>query len=194
MRKIVECVPNFSEGRNETVINEIAEAIRKTNGCTLLVVDPSRSTHRTVYTFVGDPDSIIEGALASARVAREKIDMRKHKGEHPRFGAMDVCPFVPVVGVTMEDCVEIAKKFAKRAAEELKVPFFLYEEAAVNDYRQKLPDVRKGDYEALEARLSDPKWKPDFGPTQFVPAWGATATGARMFLIAYNVNILGTFW
>ncbi len=194
MRKIVECVPNFSEGRNEAVINAIADAIRNTQGCTLLDVDPGKSTHRTVYTFVGDPDSVIEGALAGARVARVKIDMRNHKGEHPRFGAMDVCPFIPVAGVTMEECAEIAKKFAKRAAEELNVPFFLYEEAAEHDYRRKLPDVRRGEYEALEGRLSDPKskWKPDFGPSEFVPAWGATATGARMFLIAYNVNILGT--
>ncbi|MBF0376379.1 MAG: glutamate formimidoyltransferase [Desulfamplus sp.] len=192
MKKIVECVPNFSEGRNKEVIDAISDAIRQTKGCTLLDVDPGQSTNRTVYTFVGDPDSVIEGALAAARVARVKIDMRHHKGEHPRFGAMDVCPFIPVAGVTMQDCAQIAKKFAAKAAEELKVPFFLYEEAAEHDYRRKLPDVRKGEYEALEERLKDPKWKPDFGPAEFVPTWGATATGARMFLIAYNVNILGT--
>ncbi|MBF0468606.1 MAG: glutamate formimidoyltransferase, partial [Desulfamplus sp.] len=192
MKKIVECVPNFSEGRDTTVIDAIADAIRQTQGCTLLDVDPGKSTNRTVYTFVGDPDSVIEGALAAARVARVKIDMRRHKGEHPRFGAMDVCPFIPVAGVTMQDCAEISKKFAAMAAKELNVPFFLYEEAATQDYRRKLPDVRKGEYEALEERLKDPRWKPDFGPSEFVPAWGATATGARMFLIAYNVNILGT--
>ena len=192
MRKIVECVPNFSEGRDAAVIEAISDAIRQTEGCALLDVDPGKSTHRTVYTFVGDPDSVIEGALAAARVARQKIDMTKHKGEHPRFGAMDVCPFIPVAGVTMEDCAEIAKKFGARAADELGVPFFLYEEAAEEDYRRKLPDVRRGEYEALEERLKDPKWKPDFGPAEFVPTWGATATGARMFLIAYNVNILGT--
>ncbi|MBF0241967.1 MAG: glutamate formimidoyltransferase [Desulfamplus sp.] len=192
MNKIVECVPNFSEGRNKEVIDAISDTIRQTKGCTLLDVDPGQSTNRTVYTFVGDPDSVIEGALATARVARVKIDMRNHKGEHPRFGAMDVCPFIPVAGVTMQDCAEIAKKFAAKAAEELKVPFFLYEEAAEHDYRRKLPDVRKGEYEALEERLKDPKWKPNFGPAEFVPTWGATATGARMFLIAYNVNILGT--
>lgn len=192
MRKIVECVPNFSEGRDAAVIEAISDAIRKTEGCTLLDVDPGKSTHRTVYTFVGDPDSIIEGALAAARVAREKIDMTKHKGEHPRFGAMDVCPFIPVAGVTMEDCAKIAKEFGARAAEELGVPFFLYEEASEQDYRKKLPDVRRGEYEALKERLKDPRWKPDFGPAEFVPTWGATATGARMFLIAYNVNILGT--
>jgi len=192
MKKIVECVPNFSEGRDQAVINAIADAIRGTKGCTLLDVDPGKSTHRTVYTFVGDPDSVIEGAVAAARVGKEAIDMRLHKGEHPRFGAMDVCPFIPVANVTMEECADIAKRFAKKAADELDIPFFLYEEAAEHDYRRKLPDVRKGEYEALEERLKDPRWKPDFGPSKFVPTWGITATGARMFLIAYNVNILGT--
>lgn len=192
MKKIVECVPNFSEGRNQETIEAIADAIRQTPGCTLLDVDPGASTHRTVYTFVGDPDTVVEGALAAARVAKRRIDMRRHKGEHPRFGAMDVCPFIPVRGVTMADCADIARTFARRAAEELKVPFFLYEEAAEHDYRRKLPDVRRGEYEGLAERLKDPRWKPDFGPAAFVPEWGATATGARMFLIAYNVNILGT--
>ena len=192
MKKIVECVPNFSEGRNLETIEAIADAIRQTPGCTLLDVDPGASTHRTVYTFVGDPDTVVEGALAAARVARRRIDMRRHQGEHPRFGAMDVCPFIPVRGVTMADCADIARTFARRAAEELEVPFFLYEEAAEHDYRRKLPDVRRGEYEGLAERLKDPRWKPDFGPAAFVPEWGATATGARMFLIAYNVNILGT--
>ncbi len=192
MRKIVECVPNFSEGRDRETIEAIAAAISETPGCTLLDVDPGASTNRTVYTFVGDPVSIVEGALASARVAKDRIDMSKHTGEHPRFGAMDVCPFIPVSGVSMADCVEIAKEFGQRAAKELKVPFYLYEEAAAADYRRKLPDVRQGEYEGLPKKLQDPKWKPDFGPADFVPSWGATATGARMFLIAYNVNILGT--
>ena len=192
MRKIVECVPNFSEGRNQETIEAIAQAIRDTPGCSLLDVDPGASTNRTVYTFVGDPESVIEGALASARVAKKLIDMSKHKGEHPRFGAMDVCPFIPVAGVSMDDCVAISEEFGRRAGEELGVPFFLYEHAAKSDYRRKLPDVRKGEYEGLAERLKDPKWKPDFGPAEFVPSWGATATGARMFLIAYNVNILGT--
>ncbi len=192
MKKIIECVPNFSEGRNQEVITAIADAIKKTPDCTLLDVDPGRSTNRTVYTFVGDPEAIINGALAAARTAKEKIDMRTHSGEHPRFGAMDVCPFIPVAGVTMKECAEVAKRFAERAAEELSVPFYLYEEAAQHDYRRKLPDVRRGEYEGLEARLKEPKWKPDFGPEEFVPSWGATATGARMFLIAYNVNLLGT--
>ncbi len=192
MQKIIECVPNFSEGRNQETIDAIADVIGQTAGCKLLDVDPGASTNRTVYTFVGDPQSIVEGALAAARVAREKIDMRTHSGEHPRFGAMDVCPFVPVAGVTMEDCVAVAREFAQRAAEELNVAMYLYEEAATADYRRKLPDVRSGEYEGLAEKLEDPRWKPDFGPVRFDPRWGATATGARMFLIAYNVNILGT--
>lgn len=192
MNKLVECVPNFSEGRNPETIEAISRAIRETPGCTLLDVDPGKSTNRTVYTFVGDPDAVVEGALASARVARERIDMRLHKGGHPRFGAMDVCPFIPVSNVTMDDCVAISRTFAQRAARELNVPFYLYGHSAGHDYRRSLPDVRQGEYEGLAKRLKDPRWKPDFGPAEFVPSWGATATGARMFLVAYNVNILGT--
>jgi glutamate formiminotransferase/formiminotetrahydrofolate cyclodeaminase len=167
MKKIVECVPNFSEGRNKETITAISRAIEMTDGCTLLDVDAGSSTNRTVFTFVGDPDSVVEGALAAARVGAELIDMRKHSGEHPRFGAMDVCPFIPVAGVTMEECVEVSRQFAKRAADELGVPFYLYEAAAEQDYRRKLPDLRQGEYEGLAARLKDPKWKPDYGPTEF---------------------------
>jgi glutamate formiminotransferase/formiminotetrahydrofolate cyclodeaminase len=192
MKRIVECVPNFSEGRNEQTIAAISRAIETTQGCTLLDVDAGRSTNRTVYTFVGDPECVVEGALAAVRVAVEMIDMRTHTGEHPRFGAMDVCPFIPVVGVTMDECVEISKKFAQRAADELVIPFFLYEESATHDYRRKLPDLRQGEYEGLAGRLKDPKWCPDYGPNEFIPKWGITATGGRNFLIAYNVNILGT--
>jgi glutamate formiminotransferase/formiminotetrahydrofolate cyclodeaminase len=192
MRKIVECVPNFSEGNNRETIDAIALAIKNTPGCTLLDVDPGKSTNRTVYTFVGDPEAVVQGALNSAVVARERIDMRSHKGEHPRMGAMDVCPFIPVANVDMDECVEIAKSFGRLAAEKLGVPFFLYEAAAVQDYRRKLPQIRQGEYEGLAQRLQDSAWKPDFGPAEFVPSWGATATGARAFLIAYNVNILGT--
>ncbi len=192
MKKIIECVPNFSEGRNKATIKAIAEAIEKTKGCRLLDVDPGVSTNRTVYTFVGDPQSVVEGALAAAKTARALIDMQTHTGEHPRFGAMDVCPFIPVANTTMDECVEIARTFGQRAAREIGIPLFLYEEAAEQDYRRKLPDIRKGEYEGLKERLKDPRWKPDFGPAEFVPQWGATAVGARMFLIAYNVNILGT--
>lgn len=192
MKKIVECVPNFSEGRNAETIAAISRAIETTDSCTLLDVDPGRSTNRTVYTFVGDPDSVVEGALAAARVAAELIDMRNHIGEHPRFGAMDVCPFIPVAGVTMEECVAVARNFAQRAAEELGIPLYLYEAAADQDYRRKLVDLRHGEYEGLAVRLKDPKWRPDYGPAEFVPTWGITAVGARNFLVAYNVNILGT--
>jgi glutamate formiminotransferase/formiminotetrahydrofolate cyclodeaminase len=192
VRPIVECVPNFSEGRDRAVIEAIAEAIRATPGCTLLDVDPGASTNRTVYTFVGDPGSVVEGALAAARVARRRIDMRRHSGEHPRMGALDVCPFVPVSGVTMDDCVACAHEFGRRAAEELGVPVYLYEAAARHDYRRALKQIRAGEYEGLAEKLAKPEWKPDFGPQQFVPEWGATATGARFFLIAYNVNVLGT--
>ncbi len=192
MKQIVECVPNFSEGRDRTVIEAIAEAIRNTDGCRLLDVDPGASTHRTVYTFVGDPGAVIAGALNAAKVAGERIDMSTHRGEHPRFGAMDVCPFVPVANISMRECVAIAETFGRRLAEELGVPVYLYEHAAGQDYRRRLPDVRRGEYEGLAERLKDPKWLPDYGPSEFVPAWGATAVGARQFLIAYNVNIMGT--
>lgn len=192
MKKIVECVPNFSEGRDQKVIDAISDAIRSVKGVTLLDVDPGKSTNRTVYTFVGDPEAIVEGALAAARVAKEKIDMRTQKGEHPRMGALDVCPFVPVANVSMEECVEISKKFAQRAAAELKVPFYLYEHSQNLEYRKKLPQIRKGEYEGLAEKISKPDWKPDYGPAEFVPTWGATVTGARFFLVAYNVNILGT--
>ncbi|MDT3737971.1 MAG: glutamate formimidoyltransferase [Candidatus Kapabacteria bacterium] len=192
MKKIIECVPNFSEGRNKEVIEAIADAIRKTEGVTLLDVDPGFSTNRTVYTFVGDPDSVVEGALAGARTARKLIDMRKHEGEHPRMGAMDVCPFVPVANVTMEECVECSKKFAEKAAAELGIPLYLYEYAATEEHRKSLPQIRQGEYEGFAKKILKPDWKPDYGPAQFIPEWGATVTGARLFLVAYNVNVLGT--
>jgi len=193
MKKIIECVPNFSEGRDKKIIEAIAEAIRQTEGCTLLDVDPGASTNRTVYTFVGDENSIIEGAIASAKIAKELIDMRYQKGEHPRMGAMDVCPFVPVANITMDECVEISKKFAKRASEELGLAFYLYEEASEREYRKKLPDIRKGEYEAMAEKVKKEGWEPDFWTGSFDPKWGITATGARKFLIAYNINVLGTW-
>jgi glutamate formiminotransferase/formiminotetrahydrofolate cyclodeaminase len=192
MKKIVECVPNFSEGRNKETIDAIADAIGNTPGCTLLDVDPGRSTNRTVYTFVGEPEAVVEGALAGARVAREKIDMRTHKGEHHRMGALDVCPFIPVANVTMDECVALSKEFGRRAADELGIPVYLYEASAAQDYRRKLPQIREGQYEAVKDRIVKPEWKPDFGPARFIPEWGATVTGARFFLIAYNVNLLST--
>ena len=192
MKKIVECVPNFSEGRNRETIDAIAHAIRTTPGCTLLDVDPGRSTNRTVYTFVGEPAAVVEGALAGARVAREKIDMTTHTGEHHRMGALDVCPFIPVANVTMAECVALSKAFGQRAADELGVPVYLYEASAAQDYRRKLPQIREGQYEAVKERIVTLEWKPDFGPARFIPEWGATVTGARFFLIAYNVNLLST--
>lgn len=192
MKKIIECVPNFSEGRNEKTIELIADAIRKTIGCTLLDVDPGKSTNRTVYTFVGDENSVVEGALNAARVAFQHIDMRTHQGSHPRMGAMDVCPFIPVANATMDDCVECSKQFAAKASSELGIPLYLYEFSQDQDYRKKLPLIREGEYEALPNRIKLDKWKPDYGSQEFIPSWGATVTGARTFLIAYNVNILGT--
>ncbi|MEH0020719.1 MAG: glutamate formimidoyltransferase [Desulfobacter sp.] len=192
MKKIIECVPNFSEGRNPDTIEAIAEAIRSTKGCRLLDVDPGRSTNRTVYTFVGDPEAVVEGALNAAREARQRIDMAVHQGEHHRMGAMDVCPFIPVANVTMDACVAVSKEFGKRAARELGIPVYLYEESSDREYRKKLPQIREGQYEGLRERISTEKWKPDYGPAEFLPSWGATVTGARCFLIAYNVNLLST--
>ena len=192
MKKIVECVPNFSEGQNKQTIEAIADAIRQTKDCRLLDVDPGKSTNRTVYTFVGSPKAVVKGALNAARVARQKIDMRTHQGEHHRMGAMDVCPFIPVTNVTMEDCVKISKEFGRRVADELGIPIYLYEESATRKYRKKLPQIREGQYEGIKDRIITKEWKPDFGPAEFVPEWGATVTGARFFLIAYNVNLLST--
>ncbi|HUG55196.1 MAG TPA: glutamate formimidoyltransferase [Vicinamibacteria bacterium] len=192
MKRLVECVPNVSEGRDRATIDAIADAIRRTPGCTLLDVDAGRSTNRTVYTFVGDPESVVEGALGAARVARERVDMRTHRGEHARLGALDVCPFVPVSGVGMDDCVRCAREFGRRLADELGVPVYLYEAAAEQDYRRTLRQIRAGEYEGLAEKIRCQEWRPDFGPAELVPTWGATVTGARRFLIAYNVNVLGT--
>ncbi|MCX6148229.1 MAG: glutamate formimidoyltransferase [Candidatus Kapabacteria bacterium] len=192
MTQIIECVPNFSEGRDTNVINAIAEAIRNTSGVNLLDVDPGKSTNRTVYTFVGDKKSVVEAALAASRVALKMIDMTKQTGEHPRMGALDVCPFIPIRNATMQDCIDCSLDFAKRVSEELKIPIYLYEESQSETYRKRLPDIRQGEYEAFSTKIYKPEWKPDFGPQEFIPSWGATVTGARKFLIAYNVNVLGT--
>ncbi|XP_053374675.1 formimidoyltransferase-cyclodeaminase-like [Mercenaria mercenaria] len=192
MPKIVECVPNFSVGRNKEIIEAIAGAIAAVEGCNLLDVDPGASTNRTVYTFVGSPDAVIEGALCAARVAYQTIDMRMHQGEHPRMGAMDVCPFIPVQNVTMDDCIVCAREFGDKLAEELGIPVYLYGAASTQEHRKTLPQIRAGEYEALPEKLTKDEWKPDFGPSDFVPSWGATAVGARTFLIAYNINLLST--
>lgn len=192
MTQLVECVPNFSEGRNQEVIDAISKSISQTPGCSLLDVDPGSSTNRTVFTFVGSPEAVVEGALSAARAAFSLIDMRQHSGEHPRNGAMDVCPFIPVQNVSMEDCVRCANQFGQRLADLLHVPVYLYGEAARQEKRRSLPAIRVGEYEALPEKLKHEEWAPDFGPATFVPSWGATVTGARKFLIAYNVNLIGT--
>jgi glutamate formiminotransferase/formiminotetrahydrofolate cyclodeaminase len=189
MERIVECVPNFSEGRDANVIGEITGAIERVQGSRLLDVDPGPDTNRTVVTFIGPPETIGEAAFGAVRQAARLIDMRRHRGAHPRFGAADVVPFVPVAGVTMEECVEIAREVGRRIGEELGIPVFLYEEAASRPERRSLSVVRAGEYEGLEARLAEPEWAPDFGPKAFNPAAGATAVGAREFLIAYNINL-----
>jgi glutamate formiminotransferase / formiminotetrahydrofolate cyclodeaminase len=190
--RIVECVPNFSEGRDPAIIEAIADAVRSAPGVKLLDVDPGESTNRTVVTFVGEPDDVVEAAFQAARVAYELIDMTGHTGEHPRLGAVDVVPFIPVSGVTMEECVELSRRFGQRVGEELGVPIYLYEEAQPKEHRKAMRQIRAGEYEGLAERITRPEWAPDFGPAEFKPRSGATVTGARFFLIAYNVNILGT--
>jgi glutamate formiminotransferase/formiminotetrahydrofolate cyclodeaminase len=188
MRKIVECVPNFSEGRDLKVIETITAEIKK-SGAELLDVDPGRDTNRTVVTLAGDPDAVMEAAFQAIKKAAELIDMSKHSGAHPRMGATDVCPFVPVSGVTMEDCVEMAKKLGQRVATELNIPIYLYEYAATSEARQSLAYIREGEYEALPEKLKQAEFKPDFGKAVFNARSGATVIGARQFLIAYNVNL-----
>jgi glutamate formiminotransferase/formiminotetrahydrofolate cyclodeaminase len=187
--QLVECVPNFSEGRDPAVIKAITDAIESVEGVMLLDVDPGKATNRTVVTFVGAPEPVLEAAIRGARVARERIDMRHHKGEHPRFGAVDVCPLVPVANISMEETVAWARKLAERFGEELGATVYCYERAATSDARRNLATVREGEYEGLEAKLRKPEWKPDFGPASFDAKGGATAIGARDFLVAYNVNL-----
>ena len=190
-QRLIECVPNISEGRDRAKIDAIASVVETVEGVRLLDVDPGSSTHRTVITFVGPPETIVEAAFRLIKKAGELIDMSKHQGEHPRMGATDVCPFVPVAGVTMEDCKAAAHALGKRVGEELGIPGYFYEEAAMQPARQNLAHCRKGEYEGLE-KLSDPAWAPDFGPAEFndrARATGATAIGARDFLVAYNINL-----
>ncbi len=189
MNQIVECVPNFSEGNDNEVLNSISAAISGSKGVSLLNVDPGKATNRTVMTFVGDPDSVVKAAFNAIKVASEKIDMSKHKGEHPRFGATDVCPLVPVANISLKELVPYAQQLAKMVAEELKIPVYLYEHAAKNNKRKNLADVRLGEYEGLQVKLLKKDWKPDFGPTIFNKKSGALAIGVRDFLIAYNINL-----
>ncbi|HEX7487244.1 MAG TPA: glutamate formimidoyltransferase [Vicinamibacterales bacterium] len=189
MARIVECVPNFSEGRNRAVIDAIADAIKGVADVKLLDVDPGADTNRTVYTFVGSPEAVADAALKAAHKAYELIDMAKHHGAHPRMAAMDVCPIVPISEVTMEECVEISRGIGRRIAEEMKLPVYFYEYAATSEPRRSLATIRAGEYEGLERKLEDPAWAPDAGPARFDPRFGAPVVGAREFLIAYNVNL-----
>lgn len=190
--KIVECVPNFSEGRNWEVINKISDAISCVPGVTLLDVDSGCDTNRTVYTFVGEPKAVSEAAFNAIERGFKLIDMAKHKGAHPRMGACDVCPFIPVSGISMEECVELARGLGERVGRELNIPVFLYEHAAASSQRKNLADIRSGEYESLKEKLKKPEWKPDFGPSEYnkqIKRSGATVIGAREFLIAFNINI-----
>jgi glutamate formiminotransferase/formiminotetrahydrofolate cyclodeaminase len=187
--RLVECVPNISEGRRADVIDAVVKAAASAAGVTLLNVDPGAETNRTVITFVGEPDAVVEGAFRLTARALELIDMTAHRGAHPRIGAVDVVPFVPVSGVTMDDCVTLARRLGERVGSELGVPVFLYEYAAAKPSRRNLAEIRAGEYEGLADRLKDPEWQPDFGPATFVPRSGASVIGARKFLVAFNVNL-----
>ncbi len=188
-KKILECVPNFSEGRDMAILKQITDEIESVEGVKLLDVDPGRDTNRTVVSFAGEPEAVAEAAFLAVRKAAEVIDMSIHRGEHPRMGATDVCPFIPVSGISMEETVIIARKVAERIGEELQIPVFCYENAAYKEERRNLAYCRSGEYEGLEKKLSDPEWKPDFGPAVFNRKSGATAVGARDFLVAFNINL-----
>ena len=188
-KRIIECVPNFSEGRDMAIIKQITDVIEAVDGVKLLDVDPGKDTNRTVVTFVGYPEAVSEAAFLSVKKASEIIDMSKHHGAHPRMGATDVCPFVPVSGITMEETVIIARKVAERIGTELGIPVYCYENAAQKQERRNLASCRSGEYEGLRKKLSDPVWKPDFGPSVFNERSGGTAVGARDFLVAFNVNL-----
>ncbi|HEX4707560.1 MAG TPA: glutamate formimidoyltransferase [Candidatus Udaeobacter sp.] len=189
MQKLIECVPNFSEGRDENVIRQITDAIQTVEGVSLLDVDPGASTNRTVVTFVGSPDAVVEAAFRGIKKAAEAIDMRKHKGAHPRMGATDVCPFIPVSNVGWDDAIDCANRLGQRVGEELKIPVYLYEKAARDKSRSNLSVIRAGEYEGFFEKIKQPVWKPDFGPAVFNAKTGATVIGVRDFLVAYNVNL-----
>lgn len=186
---IIECVPNFSEGRRKDVIDSIASSIRQIEGVRLLDIDPGKATNRTVMTMAGAPDKIIEAAFQAIKTASTLIDMRGHKGEHPRMGATDVCPLIPISGITMEETAKYAHMLAKRVGEELQIPVYMYEAAATNEARKNLAVIRAGEYEGFASKMQDPAWRPDYGPSKFNEESGATVIGARDFLIAYNVNL-----
>src|ERR1043166_3963051 len=189
MQKLLECVPNFSEGRDEKTIQQITDAIKSTDGVSLLDVDPGATTNRTVVTFVGSPNAAVEAAFRAIKKAAESIDMRKHKGAHPRMGATDVCPFIPVSSVSWEEAIACANELGRRVGEELKIPVYLYERAAKDKARSNLSLIRAGEYEGFLEKIKQPQWKPDFGPAVMNENAGATVIGVRDFLVAYNVNL-----
>jgi glutamate formiminotransferase len=189
MQKLIECVPNFSEGRDQNIIHQITDAIESVDGVSLLDVDPGASTNRTVVTFVSPPNAAVEAAFRAIKKAAELIDMRKHKGAHPRMGATDVCPFIPVSNVRWEEAIDCANRLGKRVGEELKIPVYLYEKAAKHKSRSNLSVIRSGEYEGFFQKIKQPEWKPDFGPAVFNEKSGATVIGVRDFLVAYNVNL-----
>lgn len=189
MPALIECVPNFSEGRNPEIIGAITRRMEAVPGASLLHVDPGKATNRTVVTIAGEPDAVVEAAFEGIRAAAELIDMRAHHGEHPRMGATDVCPLVPISGITMEETAEHAKRLAERVGRELQIPVYLYEAAQPDPSRRSLATIRAGEYEGLATKLKDPAWRPDFGPAAFNARSGATVIGAREFLVAYNVNL-----
>ncbi|HMT68660.1 MAG TPA: glutamate formimidoyltransferase [Saprospiraceae bacterium] len=188
-KQLVECVPNFSEGRDLNIIKQITDEIEKVDGVRLLDVDPGKATNRTVVTFVGHPKAVIEAAFQAIKKASELIDMSKHSGEHPRMGATDVCPLIPISGITMEETAAYAHELGKRVGESLQIPVFMYEAAATSPDRQNLAIIRAGEYEGMATKLKDPKWHPDYGTNIFNERAGATVIGARDFLVAYNVNL-----
>lgn len=189
MKQIIECVPNFSEGNDMNIIRQITDVIEGVEGVRLLDVDPGKATNRTVVTFVGAPEEVAEAAFRAIAKASRLIDMRKHKGEHPRMGATDVCPFVPVANISMEETAAYSRKLARRVGEELGIPVFCYESAALSPERKNLADIRAGEFEGMAEKLKDPQWKPDFGPAELNATAGVTAIGARDFLVAFNVNL-----
>ena len=189
MRKLIECVPNISEGRDAEKIKAIYSVVETVEGVKLLDVDPGKATNRTVITFVGEPDQVVEAAFQLIKKAQELIDMTKHTGEHPRFGATDVCPFIPIANASMEDCIACAKKLGERVGKELNIPVYFYEYAASAPHRKNLASIRAGEYEGIADKIGKAEWKPDFGPAQFQPKTGNIAISARDFLIAYNVNL-----
>ena len=186
---LIECVPNFSEGRDTSVIEAITASIEAVEGVTILDVDMGHDFNRTVVTMVGEPEAVLEAAISCTSVAIELIDMRNHTGEHARMGAVDVVPFIPLRGATMDSCVSLSERYAKTVSERFGLPVFLYAGSARNEQRVKLPDIRRGEYEGLQEKITLSDWAPDFGPAEFKPKMGATASGARQILIAYNVNL-----